>query len=97
MRALDSHRARDHQALLRRVIYCQIWTPTNALFCIRQVESFEHQGKLGGLDLDVCRALGGLADEMESTPGELLGHDAVPGAVPEENADLVTAPISKDE
>jgi hypothetical protein len=94
---LDIHPARDEQALLRRGRICHGGAPTFATCRTGQVESFQHQGQLGGFNLNVGCSLGHGASEVEPTASEFLGVDTISSAVPEQNAHLVAAPIPEHE
>lgn len=71
--------------------------PTLASNGVCEVDPLEHQPELGGFDLDVRRPLSDIAREMEAASGELLAEDDVARPVPEQDPDLIAAPIPKYE
>src|SRR5262249_44732329 len=62
-----------------------------------EVDPLEHQPELGRLDFDVRRSLGDVAREVKAASGELLANDDVACPIPEQDPDLIPAPIPEHE
>jgi hypothetical protein len=71
--------------------------PTLASNGVCKVDPLEHQPELGGFDLDVRRPRGDVVGEVKSASGELFSKDDVARPVPEQDPDLIAAPIPKHE